>query len=284
MIEEQKVDSGFVKPDLWQTPCCAKPFWERCDIQIWNENCLHTLKRLGNNSIDLTVTSPPYDKLRTYKGFTFPFKHIARHLYRVTKDGGVVVWVVNDATVNGTETGTSFQQALFFKECGFLLYDTMIWKKTGMLPTEGRYYNQFEYMFILSKGKPKTINFICDHKTVNGGRKQRKDAVINKGENIKGDGFFIRNEFARRPNVWEIHIGKSEVKHPAQFPEKLAQDHIFTWSNEGDTVYDPFGGSGTTSKMALLMKRKSIMSEMSNDYCELSAGRLSKHLPSGLFV
>lgn len=120
-IEEQKEDSGSVNPALQQYPCCAKPFWTHSGIEIWNENCLHTLKRLGNNSIDLTVTSPPYDKLRTYKGFTFPFKHIARHLYRVTKDGGVVVWVVNDATVNGTETGTSFQQALFFKECGFFI-------------------------------------------------------------------------------------------------------------------------------------------------------------------
>jgi site-specific DNA-methyltransferase (adenine-specific) len=245
--------------------------------KVYNENCLRTMAMMPDGFVDLTVTSPPYDKLRTYKGFNFPFKHIARHLYRITKQGGVVAWIVNDATINGTETGTSFSQALFFKECGFLLYDTMIWKKTGMLPTEGRYYNQFEYMFIFSKGKPKTMNFICDHKTVNGGRKQRKDAVINKGDNVKGEGYFIRNEYARRPNVWEIHIGKSEVKHPAPFPEQLASDHITTWTNEGDLVYDCFGGSGTTGKMAHLLNRKWIISEIANDYANMSNKRISKY-------
>ena len=284
MIKEQKDDSGCVKPGIAAIPLLCEAYWESSGISIYNESNLETMARMPDNYIDLTVTSPPYDRLRTYNGYSFPFEDIAKELYRVTKEGGVVVWVVNDATVNGSETGTSFKQALYFKECGFWLYDTMIWKKTGMLPTESRYYNQFEYMFILSKGKPKTMNFICDHKTVNGGRKQRKDAVINKGENVKGEGFFIRNEFARRPNVWEIHIGKSEVKHPAQFPEQLPADHIITWSNEGDTIYDPFGGSGTTCKMAYLKNRKTIMSEISSEYCELSKQRLSNHLPKGLFA
>ena len=150
----------------------------------------------------------------------------------------------------------------------------MIWEKTGRLPTQDRYYAIFEYMFIFSKGKPKSMNFICDHKTVNGGRAQKKDAVINKGRNIKGEGSFIRSEFARRPNIWKIHVGKNNTSHPAIFPEQLAHDHIVTWSNEGDLVYDPFMGSGTTALMAASTNRKWVGSEISKDYADMCDQRL----------
>lgn len=245
---------------------------------IYNENCLETMKRMPDNFVDLIVTSPPYDDLRAYNGYSFDFEPIARELYRVTKDGGVLVWVIGDQTLNGSESGTSFKQALYFKDCGFWLYDTMIWQKTGMLPTEGRYYNQFEYMFVLSKGKPKSRNFICDHKTVNGGRKQRKDAVINKGRPTKGDGYFIRNEYARRPNVWKINIGANERLHPAIFPLQLANDHITTWSEQGDIVYDPFMGSGTTARACLELKRGYIGSEISKEYCDIAEQRLRQEV------
>src|ERR1035437_10102002 len=211
-------------------------FGRREMSEIIQGDCLDVMRGIADNSVDLAVTSPPYDSLRTYGGYSFDFEPIAKELFRITKDGGVVVWVVGDQTKNGSESGTSFKQALYFKECGFWLYDTMIWQKTGMLPTESRYYNQFEYMFVLSKGKPKSLNFICDHPTVNGGRKQRKDAVINKGNNVKGDGYFVRNHFARRPNVWKINIGANERGHPAIFPVKLAKDHITTWSEPNDTI------------------------------------------------
>jgi DNA modification methylase len=241
---------------------------------IFNENCLETMARMPDKFVNLTVTSPPYDDLREYEGFEFDFLSTVAELYRVTADGGVVVWVVGDATVRGSETGTSFRQALAFMDAGFNLHDTMIWEKTGRLPTQDRYYAIFEYMFVFSKGKPKVMNFICDHKTVNGGRVQAKDAVINKGNNVKADGSFVRSEFSRRPNIWKIHVGKNKTGHPAIFPEQLANDHIVTWSNPGDTIYDPFMGSGTTAKMAKLNDRHFVGSEISVNYCLIANERL----------
>ena len=242
--------------------------------KIYNENCLDTMSRMKDNFIDLTVTSPPYDNLRKYNGYSFDFESIAKELYRLTKEGGVVVWIVGDATIKGSETGTSFKQALYFMECGFNLHDTMIWEKTGRVPTQDRYYNVIEYMFIFSKGKPKSMNFILDHKCVNGGRKQKKDKIINKGISKKGDGFFIRNEYGRRSNIWKIHVGINKTKHPAIFPEQLANDHIISWSNEDDLVFDPFMGSGTTAKMAILNNRNWIGSEISEEYINIAKKRI----------
>jgi DNA modification methylase len=231
---------------------------------------------MPDNFIDLTVTSPPYDGLRTYNGYSFPFEDIAKELYRVTKQGGVVVWVVNDSTKNGSESLTSFRQALFFQEVGFNVHDTMIFEKTAMLPTQDRYYNVFEYMFVFSKGKPKTMKFIEDKPNTAGGRVQKKDKCINKGKQEYTEGTFVRKEIGRRTNIWRIPIGKNkETKgHPAPFPEQLANDHIISWSNEGDLIYDPFGGSGTTAKMSILNKRKCIMSEISAEYCDIINQRL----------
>jgi len=248
---------------------------------IHNMECAQGMReQLPKESIDLVVTSPPYDNLRSYNGYSFNFEEIAQELWRVIKPGGVVVWVVGDATVKGSETGTSFRQALYFKELGFNLHDTMIWEKTGRLPTQDRYYAVFEYMFVLSKGKPKAMNFICDHKTVNGGRTQRKDKVINKGKNEKGDGVFVRNEYSRRPNIWKVHVGRNNTGHPAIFPEQLANDHILSWSNPGDIILDPFMGSGTTAKMALLNDREYIGFEMSAEYCEIARKRVDNIQPT----
>lgn len=244
--------------------------------KIHNMDCVEGMKLINDNSIDLTVTSPPYDNLRSYNGFSWDFEDTAKELFRITKQGGVVVWIIGDATVKGSETGTSFKQALFLKEVGFNLHDTMIWEKTGRLPTQDRYYNIFEYMFVFSKGKPKAMNFICDSKTVNGGKVQKKDSCINKGRHEYGDGVFIRNEFARRPNIWKIHIGKNTTTHPAIFPEQLANDHILSWSNEGDTVLDCFMGSGTTAKMAMLNNRNFIGFEISEEYCNMANERINK--------
>jgi len=244
----------------------------------YNESNLETMAKMPDGFIDLVVTSPPYDNLRDYKGYSFPFEDIAKELFRVVKDGGVVVWVVGDATINGSETGTSFKQALYFKEIGFNLHDTMIWEKTAMLPTQDRYYAIFEYMFILSKGRPNAMNFIADKQNTAGGRVQKKDKCINKGKQETGEGTFIRKEFGRRTNIWRISIGKNkETKgHPAVFPEQLANDHIISWSNEGDLIYDCFMGSGTTAKMAILNNRKWIGSEISNEYCDIIEERVKK--------
>lgn len=238
--------------------------------KTYNENCLETMSRMPEGFIDLTVTSPPYDDLRGYNGYSFEFEKVAKELFRVTKQGGVVVWVVGDATVKGSETGTSFRQALYFKEIGFNLHDTMFYEKAGRIPTQDRYYNVVEYMFVLSKGKPKAMNFITDHRNKTFGAIKKADKCINKGKNEKSGKLIVTGEFSRRSNVWVYGTGSNDkTGHPAVFPEKLAEDHIISWSNEGDLVYDPFHGSGTTGKMALKNNRNFIGSEISEAYTEI---------------
>ena len=251
--------------------------------QIILGDCLEVMRGMADNSVDLTVTSPPYDDLRKYGGYSFDFENIAKELFRLTKDGGVVVWVISDQTKDGSESGTSFKQALYFKQCGFWLYDTMIWQKSGVLPTEGRYYNNFEYMFVLSKGKPKTLNFITDHKTVNGGKVQARDVVIGKqgagkGNNKKLAKTFVRKHLSRRMNTWHIHQGQNGTSHPAVFPLKLAKDHIISWSNEGDTILDPFLGSGTTAVACKNLNRNYIGIEISPDYVKIAQDRLKQEV------
>lgn len=245
--------------------------------RIYNEDCLDTMARMPDNFVDLVVTSPPYDNLRDYKGYFFDFESIAKELYRVTKDGGVVVWVVGDATIRGSETGTSFRQALFFKEIGFNLYDTMIYRKINYIPlTHRRYEQAFEYMFIFSKGKPKTFNPImveCKSKgSKTTGRTfyqksdQNEPTVGHKNTRVR--------EQKQKANVWDLTTNAGAKGHPAQFPERLAGDHIISWSNPGSLVYDPFMGSGTTAKMAILNGRNWIGSEISAEYCEIIRKRL----------
>ena len=254
--------------------------------KIYNENCLFTMNRMPDNFIDLTVTSPPYDNLRTYNGYSFPFEDIAKELYRVTKVGGCVVWVVGDATVNGSETGTSFRQALYFMDCGFNLHDTMIYRRQGAFPMDasGRYWQDFEYMFILSKGKPKCFNPIKE-KSVGkeGGSIHRRKLV----ENVQGDAKVnrVRSGTKSLSNVWNLATGgtsttedKIAFKHPAIFPDKLSNQHIKTWSNEYDLIYDPFMGSGTTAKSSHLLNRNWIGSEISAEYVELANKRLQPYL------
>jgi len=235
--------------------------------KIHNENCLVTLGRMDDNSIDLTVTSPPYDNLRDYEGYEFDFESIAKELFRVTKDSGVVVWVVGDATFKGSETGSSFKQALHFKEIGFNIHDTMIYEKnSSTFPARkgsNRYTQIFEYMFVLSKGAP--INqLICDKK--------------NKWAGHKDFGGTLKNpvpEYSPRNNIWRYVTSFGGVDHPAPFPEQLAEDHILSWSKEGDVVYDPFMGSGTTAKMSKLNNRNFIGSELSINYCDIANERVN---------
>ena len=252
--------------------------------KIYNENCLDTMARMPDELIDLAVTSPPYDNLRKYSGFTWDFEAVAKQLYRVTKKGGVVVWVVGDATIKGSETGTSFKQALFFKEIGFNLHDTMIYAKNNPIPlTHNRYEQQFEYMFVLSKGKPKAFNSIkieCKNAGVeyNVNRPQIYDGSAKRhqrNEVLKTKKNKIKN------NIWFYSVGvdkKKNTSHTAPFPEQLASDHIISWSNENDIVYDPFMGSGTTAKMAILNKRNWIGSEISKEYCEIAEKRINENL------
>ena len=242
----------------------------------YNESNLETMAKMPDNFIDLTVTSPPYDNLRTYNGYSFDFENIAKELFRVTKQGGVVVWVVGDAIMNGSESGTSFKQALFFKEIGFNLHDTMIWRKPNPIPTQStRYQQEFEYMFVFSKGKPKTFNPIRV-KSKCAGVKVKKHRAVKSSHKYNNEGSYIVADTKMIGNVWEISNVKNDSKHPAIFPERLANDHIITWSNEGDIVYDPFAGSGTVAKMCILNNRNWIGSEISSEYCEIIEERIKK--------
>lgn len=246
---------------------------------FYNMDCMEGMKDIPDNYIDLTVTSPPYDELRSYNGYIFDFENTAKELYRITKKGGILVWIVGDQTVNGTETGTSFKQALFFKEIGFNLHDTMIWKKeTFSFPESNRYPQIFEYMFILTKDKPNVFNPIKDRKTVYAGTKIHVTQRQKDGSMVKKEKSGIVQDIASRFNVWEISTEKSnKTNHPAVFPINLVKDHISSWSNEGDIVLDPFSGSGTTAIACHDLKRRFIGFEISKDYYKMANERLEKH-------
>lgn len=250
--------------------------------KLLNGDCLKLMSNIPDKSINLTVTSPPYDDLRTYNGnidqWSFEkFKLVAKELYRITVDGGVVVWVVNDQTKKGNESGTSFRQALHFQEAGFNLHDTMIWHKPNCFNfgSNNCYTQSFEYMFVFSKGKPKAINMIKDVPCKSAGQ-------ILKGARKHADGKrdevpdFVCGEFKKRHNVWDINVSSNTNGHPAVFPEQLAEDHILSWSNEGDLVFDPFLGSGTTGKMAVLNNRNFIGIELDEDYYNTAKERIEK--------
>lgn len=262
--------------------------------KIYNESCLDTMSRMTDESIDLTLTSPPYDDLRTYNkflsgnkteynGYSFPFEDIAKELYRITKQGGVVVWVVGDATNKGSETGTSFRQALFFKECGFDLFDTMIYQKTGTpFPQKDRYNQIFEYMFVFSKGKPNTFNPIMKKNVTAGAVRNSRKFRNADGDMIPGFNGKPVNEWGVENNIWLIRNGmyKSSkdivaFEHPAIFPEELALKHIISWTNVSDVIYDPFMGSGTTAKCSIQLKRNWIGSEISLEYVDIINRRIS---------
>jgi site-specific DNA-methyltransferase (adenine-specific) len=241
------------------------------------------MKTLDGCSIELTVTSPPYDNLRNYNGYTFDFEGIAKELFRVTKQGGVVVWVVGDATIKGSETGTSFKQALYFKEIGFNLHDTMIYQKNSYPFTPvNRYYQQFEYMFVFSKGKPKTYNIQrCETDPRWRNKTNKSSTHRNKDGTTSGLKYEIGKDTRKMDNVWKLNTGymkgtpdKVAFEHPATFPDMLAERHILSWSNEGDTILDPFAGSGTTLKMAKKNGRNYIGIEISEEYIDIIHKRL----------
>lgn len=252
--------------------------------KLLNDDCLEAMKKMPDKSINLTVTSPPYDNLRSYKGnieqWNFDkFKLIANELYRVTVDGGVVVWVVGDSTIKGSETGTSFKQALYFKEIGFNIHDTMIYKKANPIPQNHNRYEQcFEFMFVFSKGKPSTFNAIRIP-TKNAGKSfdwgNRKTKMDDNQCRRHRDSEVIEvNATKIYDNIFEYSIGGGRTGHPAVFPEQLANDHIVSWSNEGDLVFDPFMGSGTTGKMALLNNRNFIGVELDGGYFDIAKERI----------
>ncbi len=256
------------------------------DSTLFRGNSKEVLGQIPSNSVDMVLTSPPYDDMRTYnnqKAFTFEdFKSIADELARVLRIGGVIIWVVGDAVIKGSESGTSFKQALYFKEIGLNIHDTMIYQKTGFnFPMVNRYQQIFEYMFVFSKGSPKTFNPIQD-------RANRCAGELLKGSERQKDGTLTKKRvkeisaFGTRTNIWQINTGYMKTTtdqfaydHPAMFPEKLAEDQIISWSNPGDTIIDPFMGAGTTGKACKKLDRKFIGIELDKSYFEIAKKRVS---------
>jgi site-specific DNA-methyltransferase (adenine-specific) len=249
--------------------------------KIYCMDNIQGIAKLGPNMVDLTVTSPPYDNLRKYEGFSFDFEHLAKGLYWVTKPGGVVVWVVGDSTIKGSETGTSFKQALYFKDAGFNLHDTMIYAKENPIPlTHNRYEQQFEYMFVFSKGKPKTfIPLKQPCKTagsVNNHKSEKHYEDAHSMRKREGDVEVQAEKYLY--NIWFLPSGTGDkTKHNAPFPEELVRRHVVTWTNPGDLILDPFMGSGTTGKVALLNNRKYVGFDLSKEYCDEAEQRIAKY-------
>jgi site-specific DNA-methyltransferase (adenine-specific) len=254
-------------------------------IRLMLGDCLEVMKDIPDGSVDLTVTSPPYDNLRTYNGNNalwgeHVWRDVIAELYRVTVDGGVVVWVVGDATINGSETGTSFRQALWAMECGFRLHDTMIYAKNSYMPlTHNRYEQAFEYMFVLAKGRPKTFNPIMIPSLTAGTKRNRGSSKAQEAtyaERQREERTTV-NPTKQHPNIFYYDVGKNDkTEHNAPFPELLAHDHIISWSNEGDTIFDPFMGSGTTGKMAILEGRRFIGIEREEKYFDIACKRIEE--------
>lgn len=251
----------------------------------YNMDCLDGMKTLKDGCVDLTVTSPPYDNLRDYNGYSFDWRKTIKELYRVTKDGGVVVWVVSDQTVNGSSSGTSFKQAIYANDCGFNLHDTMIWNKgcfTNVGAIQTRYAPVYEFMFVWAKGKAKAFNPIKDRQNINAGSvihgtiRNKDGSMKRKSSEGKRQG-----DFGIRYNIWNVPPVSSSLErtgHPAQFPIALANAHIKSWSNEGDTVFDPFLGSGTTRIAAYDLNRNFIGFEISKEYFDKQEERFARHI------
>lgn len=254
---------------------------------VINSDSIKFLSKVPSCTFDMVITSPPYDSLRDYDGksdWNFSkFKKIANQLFRVLKEGGVIVWVVGDQTNNGNKTLTSFRQALYFQEIGLKMYDVMIYEKIGTAPPHpNRYFNSFEFMFVLSKGKPKTINLLRDKKNKWGGlstyseitRREKNGTLTKKSKKII-------NKFGVRTNIWKYANGKGfatrdeiAYQHPAIFPEKLVYDHLLSWSKEGDLILDPFSGSGTTGKVCVELKRNFVLIDAVEKYCNIAKKRI----------
>ena len=240
--------------------------------------CLDTMARMPDNFVDMVITSPPYDKLRDYHGYKFEFRKIARELFRVIKEGGALVWVVADQIKDGDKTATSFKQTLYFKKIGFTFYDAMIWNKNafsaiGTLKT--RYAPVYEFMMVFAKGKMKTFNPIKDRPTKSIGKKtggalRQKDGSMKRHKRI-----IMTSKYSQRYNIWMIGSDSRVRRHPAVFPLPLARDHIISWSNRGDLVYDPCMGSGTTAKACINTGRNFIGRELSEKYCKFANRRIS---------
>ncbi len=247
--------------------------------EVYCFDCVIGMQKIPEKSIDLVVTSPPYDNLRDYNGYRFEFEKIAEQIFRIMKIGGIVVWVVGDKVKNGNRSLTSFRQAIYFQEIGFNVHDVMIYEKRNTpFMRSNAYTNCYEFMFVFSKGSPNTFNPLKT-KTVRQGKE--KLVANKKTDGINNKVWGELNPEKTLTNIWDYAVGlggstndKIAFQHTAIFPEKLAKDHIYSWTNKGDIVLDPMCGSGTTCKMAKLLKRNFIGFDISQDYVEIAKERL----------
>ncbi len=258
------------------------------NVTLYLGDCRDVLPTVS--CVDAVVTSPPYDNLRSYNGVTKiwgegVWRNVIAGLHVAVKDGGVVVWIVADATINGSESGTCFRQALHAVEIGFLLHDTMIYHRESPPKSHNRYEQKFEFMFVFSKGAPATFNGITEPSLFSGkkrcgGMRQDSDDLTyrNTGGRV--------HEAKLRGNIWTFAVNPAgdtaadnlARQHPAVFPEALALDHIISWSNPGDTILDPFCGSGTTGVAAVKTGRRFVGIEIEPSYFDLSCRRISEAL------
>ena len=253
--------------------------------RFFEGDCFDVMRDLPDGSVDMVVTSPPYDEMRTYNGSLTDWSPdkwngIITELARLLRPGGVVVWVVGDQTRNHSESGSSFRQALDFISAGFNLFDTMIYEKAqACFGSKLAYLQSFEYMFVFSKGRPSAVNLIYDRPNVRGGK---VESTVKTGPSAEGFNRVRHKkrsaEFGRRKNIWKYGVGGGDTDHPAVFPLALAQDHILSWSNPGNVVLDPFGGSGTTAIAAENAGRQWICIERDPDYAEKARERIREHV------
>lgn len=234
------------------------------------------------DGVNMVMTSPPYDGIRDYgEGFKpLDWQTCLTLLSQKILPGGVMVWNVGDQTVDGSESGTSFKQALHVMSQGLRLHDTMIYAKEGVtFPDANRYHPAFEYMFVFSNGAPKHFNGIKDWRNKWAGTKmhgtdRNKDGTTTT---ISGVGRPVP-ELGLRRNWWVIpnaYNGDTEG-HPAPMPYAMAYDHIASWSAPGETVLDPFLGSGTTALAAMKQGRKFVGIEIDEGYFEIAVKRVRK--------
>jgi len=244
--------------------------------------CVEVMTVWTAEIVNLVHTSPPYDALRHYHGYKFDVKGVAEQLYRVLKPGGLVVWIVADQTIKGSKTGSSHRHALAFRDCGFRLHSEMIYEKNGIrYPDKVRYYDCFEYMFVFSKGRPKTVNLIRDRENSTAGQTQSWTERKRDGSLAKRAKKKIAAPFGVRRNIWSYYTAPQHIapdnlwrSHPAVFPLQLAEDHIISWTRPGDIVLDPLCGSGQTLLAALINDRHYIGIDCSAEYCRLARERL----------
>ena len=272
--------------------------YDHADVRVYHGDAGRSFgdikREIGEGAVDLIVTSPPYDGVRQYGGHRFRFNEVADICGFVLAPGGVLVWIVNDSIDReGSETMTSFKMALTFRErVGLRLNDTMIYHKVHLgNPTVVRYPQSFEYMFVFSNGAPKTVNLLRDQKSIHGGRKTRNSGTGRKkdGAPHQYDKPRIRPEYHLRSNVWTYYVGGGHTapdfprafEHPALMHLQLATEHILSWSNPGDLVFDPLAGSGTTLRAAKNLGRRAVGIEVHKPYVDLMVERMGQEVMDG---